>query len=50
MTPQEPSNFLIEVTPEVYSEMSRLLLSDDMDTIVLHYSPYWKEFRQSDEF
>lgn len=44
MTPNAPTNFLIEISPEVYSEMSRLLLDEDMDTITLHYSPYWKEF------
>lgn len=43
MTPQESTNFLIEVTPEVYSEINRLLEEQDYNSIVLHYSPYWKE-------
>ena len=46
MTPEEPTNFLIEVTPEVYSKINRLLLDEDYNSIVLHYSPYWKEFAQ----
>lgn len=46
MSPQEKTNFLIEVTPEVYSEINRLLEEDDYNSIVLHYSPYWSEFRQ----
>ena len=47
MSPQEKTNFLIEVTPEVYSEINRLLEEDDYNSIVLHYSPYWSEFRQN---
>lgn len=46
MEPRESTNFLIEVTPEVYSEMNRLLLDEDMNSNILHYSPYWKEFAQ----
>lgn len=46
MSPQEKTNFLIEVTPEVYSEINRLLEEDDYNSIVLHYSPYWSEFHQ----
>ncbi len=47
MSPQEKTNFLIEVTPEVYSEINRLLEEGDYNSIVLHYSPYWSEFRQN---
>ena len=46
MQPSDKTNFLLEVSPEVYSEIKRLLLDEDADSIVLHYSPYWKEFSQ----
>lgn len=50
MIPQNQTNFLIEVTKELYNKINRLLPSDDMDTVILHYSPYWKEYKQIDEF
>ena len=46
MEPRDKTNFLVEVTPEVYSEIKRCLLDEDTDSIVMHYSPYWKEFAQ----
>ena len=48
MEPRDKTNFLVEVTPEVYSEIKRCLLDEDTDSIVMHYSPYWKEFAQSE--
>jgi hypothetical protein len=42
MVPQDKTNFLIEVTPEVKSEINRLLADEADASIVIHYSPYWK--------
>ena len=48
-TPHDKDNFLIEVTPEVMSELNRLYMhSDDEPVVELHYSPYWKELKDKD--
>lgn len=47
MNPKNPDNFLIEVTPEVIYELNRLYMHSDTEpVVVMHYSPYWREFAQ----
>lgn len=42
-TPTNNDNFLIEVTPEVMSEINHIWMNAETEPIVqLHYSPYWK--------
>lgn len=44
MKPRDENNFLIEVAPEVMSELDRLYMHVDEEPVVeLHYSPYWKK-------
>ena len=46
MTPHNPNNFLVEITPEVMGELNRLYMhSDDEPIAELHYSPYWSEHK-----
>lgn len=42
MKPNNENNFLIEVTPEVASELRQLFMHSDDEPYVLHFSPYWK--------
>ena len=43
MSPRNENNFLVEITPEVMSELNRIYMhSDDEPIVELHYSPYWK--------
>lgn len=42
MKPNNENNFLIEVTPEVASELRQLFMHADEEPYVLHFSPYWK--------
>lgn len=46
--PRDKKNFLIEVTPEVMSEINRLYMNSDEEPVAeLHYSPYWKKAEES---
>lgn len=50
MTPQpnNPDNFLIEVTPEMMNELNQMFMGVDEEAYeVLHYSPYWKRNKPS---
>lgn len=50
MKPRDESNFLIEVTPEVMSELNRLYMHVDEEPVVeLHFSPYWKKLYETEE-
>ena len=44
--PHNKDNFLVEITPEVMTELNDLYRHADADPVAeLHYSPYWKEMR-----
>jgi len=44
--PRNEENFLIEITPEVMSEINQLWMNSEEEPVVeLHYSPYWKEMK-----
>lgn len=45
--PTNEENFVLEVSPEVYDEIKRLLSDEDADSIELHYSPYWKDTKDA---
>ena len=48
MKPTDENNYLIEVTPEVMSELYSLYMRSDEEPIVeLHYSPYWKKSKEA---
>jgi hypothetical protein len=47
MTPTDENNFLIEVPQDVYNEMMKHLDDEQQFSVVLHYSPYWKETAKS---
>lgn len=42
--PRNEDNYLVEITPEILSELYQLYMHSDVDPIVeMYYSPYWKE-------
>ena len=44
MKPRNENNFLVEVTPEVMSELNRQYMHTETEPVAeLHYSPYWKD-------
>ena len=48
MKPRNEENFLVEITPEVKSELNRIYMNSDIEPIVeLHYSPYWKQLKSN---
>lgn len=47
MTPRNEDNFLVEVPPEVYSEMMKHLSEEEQYEVEMHYSPYWKQRKSS---
>jgi len=48
--PKGKKNFIIEVTPEVMSEINRIWMHSDEEPVVeLYYSPYWKEIKTEEQ-
>lgn len=47
LKPRNEENFLIEITPDVYDEVKKYLSDEEMNDIELHYSPYWKRFKEN---
>lgn len=48
MKPTNENNFLIEVSPKVMDEINQMYMHSETEPVAdLHYSPYWKEFRQT---
>lgn len=47
MKPRDESNYLVEVTPEVMSEINQIWMHSDTEPIAeLHFSPYWKRNKE----
>lgn len=47
MKPRNEDNFLIEVTPEIMSEINRLWMHSEEEPVTeLHHSPYWGKLKE----
>jgi len=42
MKPNDESNFVIEITPQLHDRIKYEIGDAYMDIYQLHYSPYWK--------
>jgi len=47
--PNDESNFLIEITPELHQRIKEELGDAYDDNRILHYSPYWKMMNEPEE-
>ncbi len=47
--PNDESNFLIELSPQLYIRIKHELGDAFIDNCELHYSPYWKAMKEEEE-